>query len=106
MFGPRPAGFWTSHDAPNAGRAFQHLVAGQRYRIARPFLDFDGDTHRVGDEWVFCGFSFLPVESGLSLFVSGDGEQEWHLRLWWDDAGQGAVIDHLEDYVCAVDSPA
>jgi hypothetical protein len=41
----------------------------------------------------------LPHDDGLSLFVSLDGDREWHIRLQWRDDQQGPLIDRLEDYI-------
>ncbi len=30
---------------------------------------------------MFVGTAFLPYDDGRSLFVSADGEREWHVRM-------------------------
>ncbi|HMG47398.1 MAG TPA: DUF3601 domain-containing protein [Allosphingosinicella sp.] len=96
MYGPCPAGHWTR----SLVRAdFGPLKAGARYRVARAFRDFDGDMHEIDEAWIFLGSNFLPYEDGLSLFVSLDGEQEWHIRLCWRPQDQGDIIDGLGDYL-------
>jgi len=52
-----------------------------------------------GETWTFLGHNFLPHDDGLSLFVSLDGDREWHIRLQWRDDQQGPLIDRLEDYI-------
>lgn len=91
MTGPRPRGFWTGEEA----RGWGHLVPGRRYRVVRGFLDFDGVEHAVGEEWVFLGSNYSPHDDGLSLFVSLDGEQEWHIRLRNTDEAQGPLLADL-----------
>lgn len=71
------------------------LRADGRYRVATAFRDFDGDEHAVGEAWTFVGYSFLPHDDGLSLFVSVDGRDEWHIRMQWRPEAQGPVLDSL-----------
>ena len=94
--GPKPRGHWTATLPSND---FEHLVVGQGYRVARPFRDFDQDTHEAGEIWTFLGSNFLPHDDGLSLFVSLDGASEWHIPLQWRPNEQGPVIDSLGAYI-------
>ena len=97
MTGPRARGHWTA--AGSLQPRHDVLTAGERYRVRRAFTDFDGDTHRPGEEWTFLGSSFLPYDDGLSLFVSFDGEQEWQIRMQWRPEAQGKVLDALSEYI-------
>jgi hypothetical protein len=99
MIGPQPNGHWMSGLRP---QPFEHLAVGERYQVIREFVDFDGDSHPVGEAWTFLGQNFLPYDDGLSLFVSLDGEREWHIRMQWRLEAQAAVIDGLHDYVAPV----
>ena len=63
------------------------------------FEDFDRVTHPRGERWVYLGSAFLPHDDGLSLFVSLDGQAEWHMRLQWRPEGQALIIDRLADYI-------
>jgi hypothetical protein len=101
MTGPRERGFWTGRGA----RSWGHLVPGRRYRVARPFVDFDGVDHPVGEEWLFLGSRYQVYDDGLSLFVSLDGEQEWHIRLRNTDPDQGALLAAFADHVVVVAAP-
>jgi hypothetical protein len=96
MYGPCPAGHWTESLAP---ADFGPLTVGQRYRVTRAFTDYDGDVHASGEAWTFLGKNFSPYDDGLSLFVSLDGTQEWHIRMCWRPEDQGPIIDVLEDYL-------
>jgi hypothetical protein len=96
MHGPEPPGHWTIQRPQTA---FQHLVPGLRFEVVRDFKDYDGQAHRAGENWIFLGHIFLPHDDGLSLFVSLDGEREWHIRLQWRDDQQGPVIDDLDAYI-------
>lgn len=101
MFGPQPPGHWSvAASASDAGPG--HLQPGRRYRVVRPFADYDGDVHPVGEEWDFLGASFLPYDDGLSLFVSLDGVREWQIRLQWRPEEQGAVLDDFSSYLVPV----
>ncbi len=97
MYGPLPEGTYRGKHP-----GFRLLNPGGRYRVIREFWDYDGDPHPAGEEWFFLGSGFLPYEEGLSLFVSLDGREEWHVRLRWTDEEQGGVIDHLEEYLRAL----
>jgi Domain of unknown function (DUF3601) len=99
MHGPENLGHWSNATGPNCGPAHQHLVAGSRYRVAHEFRDFDGQLHPVGEHWQFLGFSFLPYDDGLSLFVSFDGTREWHIPMQWRPETQGKILDHLAQHV-------
>lgn len=78
---------------------FAHLVPGSRYRVVRAFTDFDGAVHPVGEEWTYLRTAFLPYDDGRSLFVSVDGDDERHIRMQDRPEAQGAILDHLQDYV-------
>jgi len=65
----------------------------------KPFRDYDGDEHAIGETWFFLGYSFLLYDDGLSLFVSIDGRQEWQIRLRWTPEDQGPIVDSLDRYV-------
>jgi hypothetical protein len=92
MQGPHAPGHWTAQTTP---RPYGPLTPGLRYEIASAFIDFDGDEHPVGECWVFLGHNFLPYDDGLSLFVSRDGRQEWHIRLQDRPETQGGIVQAL-----------
>ncbi len=99
MHGPCPPGHWMSRLAPNK---FGPLEVGRRYEVVRPFDDYDKVRHEVGEAWTFLGYNFLPYDDGLSLFVSLDGQQEWHIRMQWRPEEQGEIIGNFGDYVRAL----
>lgn len=99
MYGPEQPGHWSSLDGPNCGREHQFLRVGRWYRVAKAFVDYDGDNHEEGERWLFLGYSFLPYEDGMSWFVSLDGTQEWHIRLQWRPEAQGEILDNLSSYL-------
>lgn len=103
MIGPKPRGTWITNAARNA-RGYDMLEPGLRYAVIREFEDFDGGVHSYGETWIFLGHSFAPHDDGLSLFVSLDGEHEWHIRMQCRPEAQGRVVDRLAEYVYAVNA--
>jgi hypothetical protein len=75
---------------------------GARYRVVKAFVDFDGVTHPVGEAWTFLGHAYLPYDAGLSLFISLDGEHEWHVRLQNRPEEQAGIIAALADHLAEV----
>ncbi|UAJ12678.1 DUF3601 domain-containing protein [Glacieibacterium megasporae] len=96
MIGPFEHGHCSANGAKHS---FGSMIVGGRYVVAAPFADFDGDVHPIGEAWTFLGAAFLPYEDGQSLFVSLDGEREWHIRLQWRTEAQGETLDHFDAYV-------
>ncbi len=78
-----------------------HLSPGKRYTVVAEFLDFDGDKHTVGETWTYLGHAFLPYEDGLSLFVSLNGQEEWHIRLQARPDQQEDIVANLAAYIQA-----
>lgn len=81
--------------------AFQGLEPGREHVVVREFTDFDGRVHPVGERWVFLRHTFLPYDDGLTLMVRSGGA-DWWIRMWWDERGQGAVVNRLWEYVRVV----
>ena len=102
MNGPQKIGHWSNLKAPNHTDRHQHLLAGHKYKVIREFVDYDEDKHPVGETWTFLGCSFLPYDDGLSLFVTFNGKQEWHLRMQWRKEAQANVLDALSEYIQAL----
>jgi hypothetical protein len=96
-----PAGTCTAH---GVGHDYGPLRIGQRYRIIKPFRDFDGAVHPVGEAWTYIGTAFLPYDDGRSIFVSVDGVGEWHIRMQDRPEEQGPILDAFADYVAAITS--
>lgn len=78
---------------------YKQLKRGQRYRVLRAFVDYDGDSHPAGEAWTFLGSGYLPHDDGLSLFVSLDGQRAWHVRLQERPEAQGHMIGALADFI-------
>jgi hypothetical protein len=93
-----PHGHWATGWSLNPG-TYHVLHRGGRYRVVKPFRDFYGDEHPIGEAWFFLGYNFLPYEDGLSLFVSIDGRQEWHIRMQCTPEAQGPIVDSLDRHL-------
>jgi hypothetical protein len=97
--GPFATGKYTGTVLPGKKKNWGHLEPGSRYRVVRDFTDYDQDPHPAGEVWLFLGYSYHPMDAGLSLFVSFDGEREWLIPLQGGTDQQGAVMDYLEQYI-------
>jgi len=94
-----PKGAYTKH---GVGHGFAHMAPGKRYRVVKAFKDFDGGIHPIGEEWTYIGTAFLPYDDGRSIFVSVDGEREWHIRMQDREEEQRGILDALHEYVAAI----
>lgn len=101
MHGPQPSGTWTGREP---AKAWGPLQPGRSYEVRESFVDYDGIEHPVGESWRFLGSSFLPYDDGLSLFVSLDGRDEWHIRLQDRPTEQASVVRRLGDHVVPLDA--
>ena len=93
-----PKGTYSSR---GVGHGYAHMVPGKRYRVVKEFVDFDHQVHPVGETWWYVGTAFLPYDDGRSIFVSLDGDREWHIRMQDRVEEQGPVLDKLWEYVAA-----
>ena len=80
------------------GREYRHLKAGQSYRVARAFRDYDGQCHEEGETFEFLGTNFVPYHDGLSLFVKREGHEE-QIRLQLHPEEQQDIIEQLGAYL-------
>jgi hypothetical protein len=89
-----------SSHSPRAFSAFE-LRPGETYQVIKPFLDYTGTRHEVGERWVFVRHSFLPYEDGLTLTVVQDGLERGVLLQCRPEA-QAAVVNAFSEYVAEV----
>lgn len=94
MTGPSPFGFWSAKLRTPTGP----LQLDRTYRVKRPFTDFDGRLHEIGETWKFVGSNYSHYDEGLSLFVQ-TSEGEWHIRLGLHPDAQSAVWADFAAYV-------
>jgi hypothetical protein len=59
----------------------------------KPFTDADGDTHGVGEEWVFISATFSKFDDLLTLCLRRSFDEEWTLPLLWKKGEQEEVIE-------------
>lgn len=74
------------------------LIPGQEYLVTKPFVDYDGIVHGVGEIWTYRGTSFLPYDDGLTLHVTNNGKEEVY-RLQWRKEAQAEIIENFNGYV-------
>jgi hypothetical protein len=71
----------------------------------KAFVDADGDSHSVGEEWVFLMSMFDRMHDVLTLCVKSTSEDEWQIPLTWDPDAQQAIIQAFSDHVTPVQPP-
>jgi hypothetical protein len=80
------------------------LVPGQKYKVVKPFTDYDKHVHEVGSSWTFVTTNFLPYEDGLTVHLKLDGNpKELLFRLQWREEEQADIINNFKDYVEVVE---
>ncbi len=85
-------------DTSHLKKEYGHLVAGKSYKIVKTFDYYDRIRRFEGERWIFVGSSFLPYESGLSLFFKTKGKLE-HIRLQMIPEEQLQIAENLQDYL-------
>jgi Domain of unknown function (DUF3601) len=76
------------------------LIPGQRYKVIKPFTDYDKHTHEAGGAWTFVETNFLPYEDGLTVHIRLDNDPRVLLfRLQWRQEEQAAIIENFKDFV-------
>ncbi len=75
-----------------------NLISGQKYRVIKPFVDFDQIIHPVGETWTFVMTNFLPYDDGLTLHLIRDNINIAY-RLQWREEEQAEIIENFKDYV-------
>ncbi len=76
------------------------LTPGQRYKVVRPFTDYDRNVHETGQIWTFVETNFLPYDDGLTVHLTLDDNPNVLLfRLQWRQEEQADIIEHFLDYV-------
>ena len=78
-----------------------NLISGQKYRVIKPFTDYDNLIHEIGETWIFVKTNFLPYEDGLTLHVKYDNVsyEEIVYRLQWRKEEQADIIENFKDFV-------
>ena len=103
MYGPKKIGFWSSLKGNNTGKRYLFLQAGNKYRVVQPFSDYSGYLHPIGEEWMFLGYSFVPYDEGLSLFITFNQLEEWNIPMLYNENGQQDIIESFSEYIQLID---
>lgn len=77
----------------------KQLARGKRYRVIRPFIDADGDSHEVDEEWVFISAMFSKFDDLLTLCLRFPSGEDWSLPLIWRQDKQEEVVENFRTYV-------
>jgi hypothetical protein len=75
-----------------------NLISGRKYRVVKPFTDFDHQVHPIGESWTYVGTNFLPYDDGLTLHVLV-GDKKDVYRLQWVKEQQADIIENFKDFV-------
>ena len=79
---------------------FRHLEQGKRYVVVRPFADFDGVQHLVGEAWTFLGTTYDAEGSGRVLHLEVHSRPaDVRLRNFRSSGGQGRILARFDEYV-------
>lgn len=79
-------------------RDYAHLKCGHRYKVVKPFVDFDDEVHPVGEIWNYLGYSYLPYNSGLTIFAVIK-EKLVAIRLCDDPDFQQHIVSELDNHL-------
>lgn len=84
---------------------YRHLRPGGRYMVVLEFVDHDRALHPVGEQWRYRGYSFLPYDDGLSLFISLDDVRDRQVRLQCVREEQADIVARLEQHMREIAPP-
>lgn len=74
------------------------LTSGQKYRVVKPFVDFDKQMHPIGETWTFVETNYVPYDDGLTLHVIKDNTPDVY-RLRWVKEDQADIIENFAQFV-------
>ena len=101
MQGPLPNGSFRGMTQPphwEEGR----LLRGKKYRVIKEFVDFEGDIHPVGEEWVFVASMFSHYDELLLIGIRDSSGVEWKFHLEASPSDQHQVMRSFLEYVTLV----
>lgn len=75
-----------------------NLILNQTYIVIKPFTDYDGIVHGIGESWIYKGTNFLLYDDGLTLHVISNNNSAVY-RLQWRKEEQAEIIENFKDYV-------
>ena len=74
------------------------LIPGRKYRVVKPFTDFDHQEHPIGESWTYVETNYLPYDDGLTLHVLQNNSAVVY-RLQWIKEEQADIIENFKDFV-------
>lgn len=86
-------------DAAGSTDSRLKLVSGRKYKVVKPFTDYDRFVHEIGETWTFMETNFLPYEDGLTLHVLNANSTEIIYRLQWRKEEQADIIENFSEFV-------
>lgn len=90
---PQPTAAPVPQPAPT-GLTFSAMRAGERYRVARTFTDFDGQVLEQGRVLTFSSYTFFPYDGGYTAYFD-----EGVVRLAEISTGNREVLKALDSYL-------
>ena len=77
-----------------------NLISGGKYKVIKPFIDYDQCYYEIGETWIFVKTNFLPYDDGLTLHVLRDNvPKEKIYRFQWRKEEQAEIIEQFNNYV-------
>ncbi len=92
MKGPTPIADWVWTAVRSSFD--RDLYPRGKYRVIKPFTDFDGTHHRVGEQWLLLLTGFNKFDCEFLLYVSFDEKQQWSIPL----SGSSLVFERFPEY--------
>jgi hypothetical protein len=78
------------------------LVEGQTYRVIRSFIDADGLSHPVDEEWSFIGTKFSRFENEYIVSIRPRIGGVETFGLICEEDQQYDMVRHFSDYVARI----
>ena len=75
-----------------------NLIYEKEYLVIKPFTDYDGIVHGVGEIRTYQGTHFFPYDDGLTLHVLIDNKVVVY-RLQWLKEEQADTIESFAKYI-------
>ncbi len=70
------------------------LIKGQRIKVIKSFLDFDGQKIEVNSVWTYSEYSYFPYDGGYTFYF-----EEGVMRMAEISVGEDFyVFEHTSEY--------
>jgi Domain of unknown function (DUF3601) len=50
--------------------SLDELIKGQKIKVIKPFVDFDGQKIELGSEWTYDRYSYFPYDGGYTFYFN------------------------------------